>query len=185
MDRSEQDWWEGFKRGDETDFARVYQGFAPILLRYGIKIFRDRDAVEDSIQQVFLTLWRSRENVATPANIKNYLLKSLRSEMLKKLKHQNTYTSLPEDYTFETEASYETDLIWEQTQEQTKSRLEHLLAKLPPRQREVIFLKYYSNLKYEEIASIMGLEQESAYKLTYKAINRLYKLLNTTFSNSR
>jgi len=50
------------------------------------------------------------------------------------------------------------------------------MAQLPARQREVIFLKYYNNLSYEEIAGIMGIEQDSVYKLTYKALEKLQKL---------
>ena len=46
-----------------------------------------------------------------------------------------------------------------------------------PAGQVVIFLKYYQNLSYGEIAAIMGIEQDSVYKLTYKAIEKLQQLL--------
>lgn len=172
--------WVNFKNGSEADFTLLYQKFAPVMLRYGAKISKDRELVKDSLQQVFFSLWKSKENLSTPANIKHYLLKSLRCELLKKLNRQRTCETLPDDYCFEQEASFEAELIMAQTSARTKQKISAVLAQLPPRQREVIFLKYYANLKYEEIAAIMGIEQESAYKLTYKAIDKLQHLLLTS-----
>ncbi|MCJ8164253.1 sigma-70 family RNA polymerase sigma factor [Pontibacter sp. E15-1] len=177
MVASERELWSNFMQGSEADFTLLYHRFAPVLLRYGNRVTKDREMVKDSLQQVFFTLWKSKANLSTPANVTYYLLKAMRSELLKKLSRQPVHEALPEDYCFELEASYEEDLITEQGSEHTKKRLSAVLEKLPSRQREVVFLKYYANLKYEEIASIMGIAQESAYKLNYKALDKLQHLL--------
>jgi RNA polymerase sigma factor (sigma-70 family) len=170
--------WENFKNGSEKDFAFLYQKYAPVMLRYGGKITADRELVKDSLQQVFFTIWRSKESIGNPANIKNYLLKALRCELIKKLNHhETTHESLPDNYHFEAEESYETALIQLQAAEITRQKIADLLTKLPARQREIIFLRYYANLKYDEISAIMDIEQESVYKLTYKAIKKLHTLL--------
>ena len=169
--------WISFRSGSEADFTLLYKNYAPIMFRYGSKLSKDRELVKDSIQQVFFTLWNSKENISNPPSIKNYLLKSLRCELIKKLSRGMTHETLPEEYCHEATSSYEADLISLQTSETNSKRIASVLAQLPARQREVVFLKYYSNLKYEEIAAVMGIEQQSAYKLTYKAINKLQQLL--------
>ena len=170
--------WTNFKNGSEEDFALLYRKYAPVMLRYGSKITSDREVIKDSLQQVFFNIWRSKENIGSPANVKNYLLKALRCEIIKKLNHrESTHESLPDNYHFEAEESYETSLIQLQSSEVTRNKIAALLEKLPPRQREIIFLRYYANLKYDEISAIMDIEQESVYKLTYKAINKMQALL--------
>jgi RNA polymerase sigma factor (sigma-70 family) len=170
--------WSSFKNGSEEDFALLYRNYAPVMLRYGGKVTSDRELVKDSLQQVFFNIWRSKENIGSPANVKNYLLKALRCEIIKKLNHrESTHESLPDNYHFEAEEPYETALIQLQASEATRNKVAALLEKLPPRQREIIFLRYYANLKYDEISAVMDIEQESVYKLTYKAINKMQALL--------
>jgi RNA polymerase sigma factor (sigma-70 family) len=171
--------WGKFKTGSEEDFSRLYRHFAPVMLRYGLRITADRELVRDSLQQVFYSLWRSRETLGNPASVRNYLFKAIRNEIVKKGNRDKLHESLPDDYRFVLEDSHEHALIQTQTAEITRQRITDLLNQLPARQREVIFLKYYANLKYDEISSIMDIEQESVYKITYKAIARLQKLLTS------
>ncbi|MFT2010924.1 RNA polymerase sigma factor [Pontibacter sp. 13R65] len=168
--------WENFKQGSEHDYSILYRKYAPILFKYGCKITQDRDLIKDSVQQVFFRIWKSRESISTPLSVKNYLLKALRCEVVKKLTDKNTCVSLPDDYHYHLTDSYESDLIHSQTAEQLQEKFKKLLSQLPDRQREVIFLKYFTNLSYPEIAGIMGIEQESVYKLTYKALDKLQQL---------
>jgi RNA polymerase sigma factor (sigma-70 family) len=173
--------WSNFKQGSEEDFALLYRKYAPVMLRYGSKITSDSELIKDSLQQVFFNIWRSKENIGNPASVKNYLLKALRCELIKKLNHhESAHTTLPDNYHFEAEEPYETALIQLQTAEVTQNKIAALLEKLPARQREIIFLRYYANLKYDEISAVMDIEQESVYKLTYKAINKMQALLRDT-----
>lgn len=168
--------WRRFKEGSEADFTLLYRRYAPVMLRYGTKLSPDRDLVKDCIQQVFFQVWKSRENLSTPPNVKNYLLKSFRCELAKKATFKNRHEPLPDDAVAGTEVSRETTLIHEQASELTQQKIHRLLACLPERQREVIFLKYYTGLQYDEISDIMGIDQKSVYKLTYKAIDKLHRL---------
>ena len=170
--------WQRFREGSETDFTLLYRRYAPIMLRYGCRLSPDRDLVKDCIQQVFFQVWKSRENLSTPPSVKNYLLKSFRCEFGKKASFKNKHQPLPDEVDLGEELSHEAELIKLQSSELTQKRVHMLLSELPDRQREVIFLKYYTGLQYEEIADIMGIDQKSVYKLTYKAIDKLHKLFH-------
>ena len=52
-----------------------------------------------------------------------------------------------------------------------------VLNKLPARQQEIIFLRFYEGLSYEEIADVMGIQLSSTYKLLYKALENLQQSL--------
>ena len=168
--------WSRFKEGSETDYAHLYRLYAPVMFRYGCKLTSDRDMVKDGLQQVFLMLWKGRANLGNPPSVKNYLLKALRCEIFRKTGQKLNHESLPEDYFFEVVSSYETDLIKSESASVIKTRIKAILARLPRRQREVLFLKYYNNLSYPEIADIMNIEQDSVYKLTYKALEKVQRM---------
>ena len=51
------------------------------------------------------------------------------------------------------------------------------LDELSPRQREIIYLRFYQNLSYEEIADIMDLNYQTSRNLLYKAIRSLRGLI--------
>jgi RNA polymerase sigma factor (sigma-70 family) len=174
------DIWEQFKQGSERDFTFLYQRFAPVLFKYGCRLTNDRDLVKDCLQLVFFNIWQKKEQLTIPASVLNYLLKAIRNEIFKKSKNQHQFTSFTEDTPLEVTDSFETEWIALQSEESQRRKISLLLRKLPLRQQEVIFLKYYKNLSYGEIAGIMDIEQESVYKLTYKAIGKLQRLFLLT-----
>ncbi|WP_276496392.1 RNA polymerase sigma factor [Pontibacter litorisediminis] len=170
--------WNRFRDGSEADFTLLYRRYAPVMLRYGQRLTSDPDLVKDSIQQVFFQVWKSRLNLSTPPNVRNYLLKAFRCELGKKATFNSKHESLSDDAQAGLEASHEAELIKVQSLEIDRQKVHLLLSRLPERQREVIFLKYYTGLQYDEISDVMGIDQKSVYKLTYKAIDKLHKLFH-------
>ncbi len=62
--------------------------------------------------------------------------------------------------------------------ETRQSLHEHLLQALnllPARQREAVYLRYYEELSYKEVASIMGVNYQSVVNLLFKAMTALRK----------
>lgn len=174
---AEADIWQQFRQGKEEAFTLLYQEYAPVLFQYGCKLSADRDLVKDCLQLVFLNIWKNKSKLPSPASVPHYLLKALRNEIFKKTKAESRFAPFPEEAAMEVTSSFESEWIDLQTQEARQEKLKSVLRRMPARQQEVIFLKYYQNLSYGEIAAIMGIEQDSVYKLTYKAIEKLQQLL--------
>ena len=66
------------------------------------------------------------------------------------------------------------ELLTNQETERFKNEnLSELLNKLPKRQKEAIYLKYYSGLKAKEISEIMGVNYQSVLNTLHKAIKSL------------
>ena len=51
------------------------------------------------------------------------------------------------------------------------------LDKLPPRQREIIYLKFYKDLSYEEIAVLTSLKVRTVYNTVYQALESMRHLI--------
>jgi RNA polymerase sigma-70 factor (ECF subfamily) len=53
----------------------------------------------------------------------------------------------------------------------------HALNNLTNRQKEIVYLKYYQNLSYEEVSEIMKINYQAARNLLYQTIKTLRSLL--------
>ena len=76
------------------------------------------------------------------------------------------------------EISHENFLIGAQDDQQRARQVADALNKLPPRQKEVIYLKIYKGLGYEEVSEVMGLNYQVVRNLLCQALKTFRKLLS-------
>ena len=167
--------WDDFRNGDKSAYEFIYRKYAPMLYNYGFQITANRALTQDCIQELFITLLVCRVKIKKTDSIKFYLYKSLRRALMQAMKRDNRYTGRCEEFenSFNVVLSYEYDLIEEQVSAERSAQLHKALDDLPPRQKEVIFLRFFEDLSFEQIAVVMGIEQSSVYKIIYKAIHNL------------
>ncbi|QDK83204.1 sigma-70 family RNA polymerase sigma factor [Spirosoma sp. KCTC 42546] len=166
--------WNALKQGDKLAFAELYQRYYSPLYSYGFKLLPEVGSVEDAIQDLFIELWRLRQNLSTADSVKFYLFRSLRRQlyrMSEKEKRADTVSSWAfADTTFH---SAEQLLVEQEQEEQLAQRLTQLLQDLPQRQLEVVTLRFYENFKTREIAAIMGITEKSVRNTLHKALSHL------------
>jgi RNA polymerase sigma factor (sigma-70 family) len=168
--------WDELMQGSRDAFEKIYQLHYSGLYSYGRKFSADTFLVRDSIQDVFVELWNYREKLSKISSIKFYLYRCLRNKILSSLKKNKKWAlscEVTDDYDFEIVFSAEHSLIMEQGLAEQKERIEKGLRLLTKRQKEIIYLKFYSRLSYEEIAAVMDLNVESAYKLLSNTLRAL------------
>lgn len=162
--------WEKFRRGSRDAFRNIYRRFAGVLYNYGTRFTGDTGLVEDNIQDLFVDLWESRGRLGPTTSIKYYLFRALRRRIARQSEIMRRFGDAPGDGLSEAGESYEFQLILEQENAARKRILQEVLDGLSARQREILHLKYYEELSFEEIARLMQIDIRSAYKLTYKAL---------------
>lgn len=169
--------WVSFLNGSETAFASLYSTYFKILYNYGGKFTSDRDVIKDAIQDLFVKLWEKREELHDVSSPRFYLLKAMRHKMLDALtgKKKFVYEDAPVDDRFEFVLPQEALLISHQMSREQEASVLQALNTLTPRQKEVIFLRFYNNLSYEEIAALMSVSVDSCYNLLSKALSAIKK----------
>ncbi|KAA2241416.1 sigma-70 family RNA polymerase sigma factor [Chitinophaga agrisoli] len=171
--------WQLFLEGNRDAFATLYASFAPLLYNYGCKQCADPRLVEDCIQDVFEYLLDHRTRLSPVDNVRAYLLKAYRRALLRKISNvrKNIPAALPDDACFEAVISPESALIARQSNLHRREKVKHALRELPPRMKEALFLRFYENLSFDDIAAIMDIDQRSVYKMIYKAFDKLRQQL--------
>lgn len=177
---SDSETWNRFKAGDDNAYAYIYQRHAPELFSYGLHIVHDRPLVEDCMHDLFVYLFQHRSALGDTNAIKYYLFKSLRRRILEALEKQNKAAAHDDELAYamaDTFSSAEVKIMEEETEAYQHKRLMTAIESLPERQREAIYLLYFSNLSYPEIAAIMSLNIRTVYNQVHTAIQSLRKQL--------
>ena len=164
--------WSNFIHGDAKAFESIYQQYIDDLFAFGLKFHADREIVLDCIHDLFLDLY-DNPRIAKDVEVKYYLFSALRRRILKRKKADvyEPLESLPENVW--AIGSHELDLILKENQDINVQKVKQEIDKLPKRQKEVLYLKYYMEFSYEEIASIMNVSVESCRTLSYRAFRVL------------
>ena len=165
--------WRAVQKGDRAAFDEFYRSYVQRLYNYGYQLFPNSTLVEDSIQEVFINLWKQRTNLVISESPYHYVLLSLRRLILRKIQQRKKIVST--SYIEEEIIQFLSPVVEETsaTLTERKKRVLQAVNQLPKRQKEAIFLKYYENLDYEEIANLMSLEIHSVYKLVSTGIKKL------------
>lgn len=167
--------WQAFKSGDRDAFAKIYNLFIEDLLSYGYRVTNDRQLIRDSIQDLFLHLWHTRENLNDTDSIRFYLYVSLRNRILRNIDKHN-HTSIDTQDLFENiigVLSVEDELITSEQYSEQIIQLKRAIQQLPKRQQEIIQLRYYHDFSFEEIAEMMQINNQSVRNLLHRAITEL------------
>ena len=168
--------WNAFKNGDREAFDNLFRRYYPVLILYGTRIYNDKDIVDDCIQDLFIELWQSRAATEVQS-VKAYFLKALKYKLFKRLKsiRSTPITDNIEEHTFE--ISHDQFIITREEEQYTLKIIVNAINQLPARQKEIIYLRVYQGLSYEEISEVMSINYQVARNLFYQSIKSLRELL--------
>lgn len=157
--------WQAFKGGDMDSFHAIYRQHFDGLYEYGMRLINNRDLVKDAIHDLFVKLWNNKSNLGDVSAVRSYLLVALRSTIYNKLEKNNRvrlYDEI-EQMPFEMEFSVESDFIIKEAGKLQTQKLIEALNQLTPRQKEVIYLRYFQEMSYDEIASALQITVKATY----------------------
>ncbi len=172
--------WNLFKQGDWDAYSKLYDQNFKLLNNYGYKFTLDISLIEDAVHDLFIKLWTNKNNLSTPVSVKNYLYKALRGIIFRKIQSQARFTEMEDDHPFSFEVSFDHVVIANEEEKELQAQIKSVIATLPNRQQEIIYLRFYEGFNYTEIADIMEINVSSAYKLLYKALNNMETLLKVS-----
>ncbi|WP_316822000.1 sigma-70 family RNA polymerase sigma factor [Pedobacter gandavensis] len=178
---TEQHYWQSFKTGNSESFEYLYKSYASGLYNYGSKFSKDNDLIKECIQDLFVGLWTRRSTLGNPDHLKNYLYKSFRHLVFKKtfqLQNFEVYEEDSDTYSFQVSLNMEEAIIDGEQRNKVTEQLNLALARLTARQREAVFLRFYEQLSYEEIAEVMDISVKASYKIMARALGFLKENLS-------
>jgi RNA polymerase sigma factor (sigma-70 family) len=170
--------WSRLRNGEQHALAFFYEKYADVLLKYGLSVSYHRELIQDCVQELFIQVWNRRQNLSTPRSVKYYLISSLRRIIMHELaKGRMATDDFPED-ALSLREHESRDL--EEVEENINSKLIHAVRSLPARQQEVVFLRFFEKMSYDDIASLTGLDYQILRNTIHRSIKALHKQLLLT-----
>lgn len=176
MENNDEILWNGLMEGNREMFLAIYRKYYHSLLFIGLKEIKDAHLVKDSIQQQFLYLWEKRETIQPAKNVKAYLITSFLRRLTNDWKKSGKVYNLQvacNNISSDPLPTPEESLITKDEQKHLGKHLMSHINALPARQRELIILKFYEGLPYEEIVQRTGLTHRTVYNKIHEALKRI------------
>ncbi len=153
------------------DMQMLLQRFELPLLQYAARIMGDRDRARDVVQETFIELQRAKREQIDNAPAK-WLFTVCRNRALNVCRKEKRMTYLDEEVL---EKRVSSEPLPNERIERTEASgfLLRIVATLPPRQQEVLQLKFQNDLSYQEISEITKLSVSNVGVLIHTALKTL------------
>lgn len=174
--------WDRFRAGDKEAFGKIALHYYQLLHNYGLNLNNDEDFVSDCIQELFLELWERRAFLSPTDFVKTYLLRALRNKIFKESIRLRRFKQ-PRDVRFANgaDASIESQIVLNEEETAQIRQLSAVLETLTIRQQEIVYLRFYQGLEFDEIAGIMSLERQSVANLLHRTLKKLRESWTVAF----
>lgn len=159
---------------DRAAFEVLYHRYVRSVFGLALRRLRDRSRAEDAVQDAFAAIWRSAGSYRPERGAAGaWLYAVARNAIVDRFRSAGGEAAgeMPELVSGEpgpaerAEAAY---AAW---------RVHRALEELPPREREVVELAYWSGMSQSEIASYLGIPLGTVKTRTRSALGRLSDLL--------
>ena len=170
------------QQGSQAAFQRIYHQHVRHLLNYGLRQNKSLSVVEDVVQETFIDLWQHCKTLREPNSVRFYLLRAVRNKLSREYRRDQPFESgwdAPPEYPFDIEPSSEQRWIELDIAEQQRQRIETAMNALSARQRELLYLRYFNDLAYEQICELTGLNYQSARSQVYQALKVIRTIIDS------
>jgi len=151
---------EGLGRRDKVIFDYIFNYYYSSLCAFAMQYLHDRDAVEDLVQDFFVTVWLEAPLIQISTSLKSYLYAGVKNRCLDYGKHRK----VTEKYNafIRCAAENEDDSFDHYFAEsELRQAIEKSMSKLPPRCREIFELSRLKNLSNQEISDKLGISKRT------------------------
>ena len=177
-------WWDESRAGNVQSFGLIHRRLYSGLYHYMLRIIKDEGATEDILQDLFVKFWERKERLGPINNVQVYFYKAARSMAINYIKSNKLKFVGDEEVCVEIVFSHEEVVVLRENSMAQNKMLSAALNRLPKRQREILFLKYFDEWDYDHIADVTGIKYQSVVNHVHRAILQLREELAQESSNS-
>lgn len=142
----------------ERAFGTLVQEFQEQLYWQIRRMVIDHDDTDDILQNVFIKAWQGLDRFRGDSRLSTWLYRIAANESINFLQSRKQFTVSLSDT-----GGTETDKLRQQLEsdpyfdgDETELQLQLAVQSLPPKQRQVFNMKYFQEMKYEEISELLG-----------------------------
>jgi len=148
--------------GDREAFRHLVERYQKRAVAHAVAILFDRDDAEDAVQEAFIDAYRAIGRFDTSRTFYQWFYVLLRNRCYKMTAKRRPSENIDD-----------VQLLAAATADDTRLALEKALHSLTREEREIISLKYFSGLSYEELATHLQIPRGTVMSRLFNARQRL------------
>ncbi|MFY0654223.1 MAG: sigma-70 family RNA polymerase sigma factor [Cyclobacteriaceae bacterium] len=167
--------WSRLKKGDKSALIEIYKLTYADLYNYGMRISHNEELTRDCIHDLFAKIWTGKSTIQEARDPKPYMFRMLRWMIIDALKHYSPFVEVNDTELYDPIISKEDLIIEREVSDEKSEKLKSAIENLTNRQKEIVFLRFYSGLDYEEISRVTAIKYQSVRNIFSKALKELRK----------
>jgi len=179
-EKSDEELFVDVGKDNKIAFDIIFRKYYAALCRFANTFIKDKDEVEDVVQQVFILLWSQRSKIMITSSLKAYLYISVRNtslNLIKKKKIRSDY----EQNSNTGENFVQPEKHDEGNNEFIKTTISKAVDTLPEKCKEVFTLSRNEGLTHEEISEYLNISKKTVEKQIGIALKKLRELIKPHF----
>ena len=141
------------------------------------KIVIEHDDADDVLQNTFVKVFQNINGFKGNSTIYTWMYKIATNEALNLIKKKSKHYGVSNEEWIETKVSrLESDSYFDG--DELSIRLQNAVAKLPEKQRLVFNMKYFDEMKYDNISEILGTSVGGLKASYHHAVKKIKKQIN-------
>ena len=157
--------------GDSGAFEPLVERYHRPLFGLAVRMLGSRDEAQDVTQTTFLKAYQALATCERGRRFCSWIYRILINECLNTLRARRPTQAVEETMAAPGPATDPVEVI------ETQRRVRKALLLLPEAQRDVILLRHFAEMRYEQIAAALGVPEKTVKSRLFSARQRLCELL--------
>lgn len=172
---------ELFRAGNEKAFEELVYRYKNPLYQYIMSLVQDEGAAGDLFQEVFISFFKNVGKYESRGKFKSWLFLTARNRVFNFFRDRDKLSSLDQidddgnSVFHETLEDGQLAPLEELSGKEAEEMIRRASLQLPPRQREMIYLRQY--LSFKEIAELLGRPLGTVLADCHRAVKKMRQLL--------
>jgi RNA polymerase sigma-70 factor (ECF subfamily) len=162
------------RAGDATAFEQIVARHKRVVYLTARRLLPSHEDADEAAQLAFVRAWRSLDRFRADSALRTWLVRIVLNVAKTKLRSGKPTEELPVS-----------DLLPDPTERaddglrrrEARRRVRAAVSRLPPRQRETVVLKVFSEMTHREVAEVMELSEGAVKAHLHQAVSNLRRLL--------
>lgn len=152
------------REGDMIAFYNIYERYCKRLFRFVLRYIKNEADAEEIVQEVFVKVWEARSKIDIYSSFESFLFTIAYNSTISLFRKRVREKKYLEYLKFLQHLEKAPDLIDEIQFNDLNGKVQMLLNKLTPRQKEIFLLSREERLSHEEIAKKLDISVNTVKK---------------------
>lgn len=175
-------WTDFVNNENRSTYYKMYEHYYAYLVYLGVKKGFNTETVKDTVNDIFLYLWENRSRLQHIHNPHSYIITFFIRSLYKGEQYARVFFSSDgqyEEYMADefVEPASDQHLLDKEREQTLLGLINRQIDQLPPKQRQIIYQKFYLGLSYEEISKANQVSVNTVYNTVYAAMDKLRVLI--------